>query len=214
MSVQIADIIQEHIQERLAGIHTAIPGKIQSYEAPSKKAEVALMMKQKYQDRELPYPVVSGVPVIFPGSADAQVSFPLKKGDGCLLICSERSLDEYLASGRAEVPADSRRFSLTDAVCVPGLFSFSSPGLPGATDRLQIKYKDAELALTDAGEITLNGDSKSFVTHAELDAALQTFIASLNTHTHPTPSGPSSVPTAPMSIDISAAGTITIKTGG
>lgn len=53
--------------------------------------------------------------------------------------------------------------------------------------------------------VEIGGASKDVVTHAELNTALQNFITSLNTHTHPTPSGPSSAPTAPMSLDISSA---------
>lgn len=65
------------------------------------------------------------------------------------------------------------------------------------------------------GTIELNGSSKTFVTHAELNTALQNFITALNLHTHPTAAiGPPSPPTAPMSINISSAATTTIKTGG
>jgi phage baseplate assembly protein gpV len=67
----------------------------------------------------------------------------------------------------------------------------------------------------DAESVAVNGDSKAFVTHAELDAALQAFMQALNLHTHPTAaSGPPSPPTVSMSLDISGAATTTVKTGG
>jgi len=73
----------------------------------------------------------------------------------------------------------------------------------------------ATIKLDTDGNIEINGDSKRFVTYAELNTALQTFKTALNLHTHPTAAtGPPSPPTAPMSIDISAAETTTIKTGG
>lgn len=73
----------------------------------------------------------------------------------------------------------------------------------------------ARIDLTTLGEVKINGDSKTFVTHAELNTALQNFITALNTHTHPTAAtGPPSPPTVPLSIDISAAETTTVKTGG
>ncbi|MGD9678181.1 MAG: hypothetical protein AB7V16_07430 [Vulcanibacillus sp.] len=66
-----------------------------------------------------------------------------------------------------------------------------------------------------ADSIELNGNSKQFVTHAELDSALQTFINALNLHTHPTAgSGPPSPPTSPLSINITSAKTTTVVTGG
>ncbi len=65
------------------------------------------------------------------------------------------------------------------------------------------------------GNISMNGDTKAFVTHTELDTALQTFITALNTHVHATAgTGTPSPPVTPLSLDISAAETTTIKTGG
>lgn len=67
-----------------------------------------------------------------------------------------------------------------------------------------------------SGEIDLNGDSKFFVTHAELKTALDLFATNGITHTHNvtavgSPTGPAiGFPT----FDIAAAKTTTIKTGG
>jgi len=72
------------------------------------------------------------------------------------------------------------------------------------------------IAKTDASAIELNGNTKAFVTHAELNTALQTFITALNLHVHTGagPGNPTTPPVTPMSVDISAAATTTIKTGG
>lgn len=72
----------------------------------------------------------------------------------------------------------------------------------------------ARIDLDTAGNIDLNGNGRTLVTHAELDAALQTFISALNLHTHPDPvSGTSGPPTSPMSLDITAAEASTVRTG-
>lgn len=75
----------------------------------------------------------------------------------------------------------------------------------------------AQLKLDNDGNILLNGDSKTFVTHAELDSALQGLITYLNGHAHSgvtTGGGTSGPPASPTSLDISAAETTTVKTGG
>ena len=71
-------------------------------------------------------------------------------------------------------------------------------------------------AINAKEKIKLNGDAKQFVTWAELNAALNQFVTLLNTHVHTcaAPSSPSSPPVAPMTIDISAAKTTTVVTGG
>jgi hypothetical protein len=77
--------------------------------------------------------------------------------------------------------------------------------------------KDAGTLVITAPEIHLNGDSKTFVTFAELDSALSSFKTALDTHVHSgvtTGPGSSGPPASPFTIDISAAETSTIKTGG
>ena len=65
-------------------------------------------------------------------------------------------------------------------------------------------------------KIELNGNSKQLVTWAELNTALNNLIVLLNTHTHTcaAPSSPSSPPVTPMTINIGAAKTTTVVTGG
>jgi len=71
---------------------------------------------------------------------------------------------------------------------------------------------EAGVLKTTAKTIELNGNSKQFVTWTELNTALQTFLGLLNAHTHT--SAGAGAPTTPMVLDISAAKTTTIKTGG
>jgi phage gp45-like len=69
----------------------------------------------------------------------------------------------------------------------------------------------------DGTAIELNGNSKRFVTYSELNTALQLLITALNTHVHTgvtTGPGSSGSPATPLTLDISASETTTIKTGG
>lgn len=88
-----------------------------------------------------------------------------------------------------------------------------------------IVYDDEskELSITGPAKITvkgdaieLNGNTKKFVTHAELNTALQTFINTLMLHVHTSasPGSPTTPPTSPITLDISNSATTTIKTGG
>lgn len=74
----------------------------------------------------------------------------------------------------------------------------------------------SRIDLDVAGNIDLNGNGKTFVTHAELDSALQSFITALNSHVHTSggSGSPTSSPVTPLSVDISAATTTTIRTDG
>ena len=62
------------------------------------------------------------------------------------------------------------------------------------------------------GNIEINGDSKSFVTYAELNTALQSLVTAINTTFGTKLDGGGT--TGALSLDISAAETTTVKTGG
>jgi len=75
----------------------------------------------------------------------------------------------------------------------------------------------AMVRLKPDGNIDMNGDSKTLVTHAELDSALQGLVSYINSHTHSgvsTGSGASGPPSAPGTLDISAAEAVTLRTDG
>jgi hypothetical protein len=64
------------------------------------------------------------------------------------------------------------------------------------------------LLLNSSGEIHASGSSKSGVTYAELNSAIQTFISALNSHVHTgvePGAGASGTPTIAMSLNISSA---------
>ena len=64
----------------------------------------------------------------------------------------------------------------------------------------------------DGTSIQLNGSSKEFVTHAELDTALQSMVTAINAALATKKDEPGSPGT--VTLDISAAKTTTVKTGG
>lgn len=64
-------------------------------------------------------------------------------------------------------------------------------------------------------DIEFNGNTKRFVTYAELNSAITTFMAALLLHTHPDPvAGNTGTVNQALTFDISASETQTIKTGG
>ncbi len=160
MRQKFYDVLKTAFESFVGNIHTCIPGQIESYNSAQKKASVKPLIKKRIDNVDVSYPVISDVPVIFPGSSDTAIVFPLSKNDGCLILFSETSLENFLSSRGGEVdPGDARKFSLTDAVCIPGLFSFSSPGKTGGATGLEIIYKGSKVVINDTGITLTTGDA-------------------------------------------------------
>jgi len=70
----------------------------------------------------VPLPAIANVPVAFPkgGLGLYSITWPLISGDEVVLVMSDRSMDEWKSTGLPEnIPVDSRRFDLTDAIAFP-----------------------------------------------------------------------------------------------
>lgn len=123
MLQEFVQAINDSIKKEIRGIHTAMPGKIVSFDSGKMLATVLPVMKFKKPDGEtIDYPQITGVPVVFPQAAGQQctIAFPVKAGDGCLVVIAEQSLDYWMYD--QETPTDLA-FDMTNAICIPGLFT-------------------------------------------------------------------------------------------
>lgn len=91
--------LENLMQQKIGSIHTCLPGIVLSFDASTCLASVKSTLK-KYtaDDRVLEYPVIDGVPVFMPHAGAAQITYPVKPGDSCLIVFSERSIDEWLGA--------------------------------------------------------------------------------------------------------------------
>lgn len=140
-----------------------MPGKIQSYDATNQKAVVIPQLHRKLADGRIErVPVLNDVPVIWPRSGGAFMTFPVSAGDGCLLVFCERSLDEWKANGGEVVPQDPRAHALSDAVAIMGFSPFNGPSNGGSDVLLQmggssVRLSGSKITLS-ASEVEINGN--------------------------------------------------------
>ena len=151
----VSKVVDSHINE----LHTAVPAEIVSvnYEDCTvdvlPKAKLTLTSGQVFD-----YPQINCVPVLFPcgTNKDAVIVYPIQKGDGCLLVFSEQSLDYWKSSG---VTSSELKFSLSNAIAIPGLFAKPSSDIVEAakTKSIIIRNGDAKISLSK-DKITIKGD--------------------------------------------------------
>ncbi len=140
------DVVGLVVDSRIAGIHTALPGKVMEYEYETQKARIQPLVKKRYRDgRVESLPVVDSVPVIWPrttGVDNAAISFtfPVRKDDLCLLVFAERALENWLMAGGEQDPGDPRKHDLTDAVAIMGLSPFSLDSRAENNDDVLLTY--------------------------------------------------------------------------
>lgn len=154
---------------RISNVRVAMPGEVTKYDAATQKAEVQPLLKHPLPDgKSESLPVITDVPVIWPRAGKALLSFPLSKGDGVLLVFTDRSLDEWTSDGGQVCPEDPRTHDLNDAVAIPGLYPFNERSDADPEDVL-LKFGDTELRIepsgnfevkTKAGYLRIGADGK------------------------------------------------------
>lgn len=135
----VLDVVDKALTARLRNTHVALPARIEGYDAATQKARVLPLVKgwKRAPDgtrSAVQLPVISAVPVVFPGAGGFRLTFPVEVGDSVLLVFSDYSLDRWLKEGGAVDPIDERTHNLSDAICIPGLRDFGHPLTSAPTD--------------------------------------------------------------------------------
>lgn len=150
--------IETTVLTLLTSVHTSLPGRIETYDFSKQRATVKPLIKKKFLDETiLELPILTNVPVVFPRTKQSGITFPLERGDGVLLIFSERSLERWKASGREVEPGDPRKFDLSDGIAIPGLFSFADANLATNNKDLEIHHNGFKIVIKEDGKVQLLG---------------------------------------------------------
>lgn len=184
-----AEALDAFVSSYTSRIRVALPASVQAYNAATQRCDVQPLIQDGYYDStntRIPerLPVITGVPVVFPGAGGFRVTFPVAVGDVVLLVFSSSSLDKWLAGNGAEVdPIDDRRHHITDAVAIPGLRA--APLGTAAPSTMSMGKDGGPTIEVSATDVQIGG-SNALVTQAQF----------LN-HTHATAgTGPPTPPTA------------------
>ena len=168
-----------------------------------------------YNGDSLKATVTNNVEVLTVCGVGFSFKFDIKKGDKVLLLGLKdyiKKVEEVSAATETNVYMHYSRETLKAIpMCV-----FNEDA------KVKIEVEGGTLKATTDKKIELNGNDKQFVTWQELDDALQQLWTSIQSHTHPaqvntgTGSGTAaaSVDLQSVTLDISAAKTKTVVTGG
>lgn len=192
MSMQSA--LDSYMAGALSSVHTALPGKVVSYDEGKHRAKVKPATRMLMDNGvKIELPELLDVPVIFPSAKSFDLEFPLDKDDGVLLIFQELDISEWKADESTPTAATSSRFNLDSAIAVPGMFPKKQTG------KARI-YVDKNGILTwEAKKIVFKGQ---IVFEDDVIARKDVYVGvgvgpgvSVTQHIHPTAVGPTSPPT-------------------
>ncbi|MGK3134884.1 Gp138 family membrane-puncturing spike protein [Pantoea trifolii] len=106
-------------------LRVSLPGIIESFDPIACTCTVQPALKGQTADElgnltSAPLPLLVDVPVIFPRGGGCTITFPVKAGDECLVVFSDRCIDFWWQSGGVQEPVDPRQHDLSDAFAIVG----------------------------------------------------------------------------------------------
>lgn len=181
-----AKVLQQAIETRVCEIHTAMPGRIVSYDSSKQTATVQPEFKRKFINGELvDIPPITGVPVVMPRAGKSFISLPLNAGDSVLIVFSERSLEKWKKNGGTVDPSgENRKHDYSDAYAIPGGYPTSKAAKMDSKNLLIVNDK-AKITLDGGGKFKLEKDGGDEI----IDLLVQV-IDTLSTTTTNTMLGP------------------------
>jgi phage gp45-like len=157
MSKGQAEIINDLMQKISNSIRVAMPASVESYDFKTQKADIKIDMQELYQNEtSLDYPVLSGVPVIFPRCGGASITMPIVRGDTCLVMFLDRDSTSWLLGGKNTKPKSMRSHHLSDAVAIMGLSPFTSKSPAKNNTDMLISFDGSFITLKPKGTIDIH----------------------------------------------------------
>lgn len=167
MNITFAEALQRIVNTFLfENCNTVVPAIVER-QNDNFRIECTPALNRKYPDGSiLEYKPIVNVPLVYPRTRQAIFRLPkLQRGDTVLVLFAQKALDTWLSSsdGSKVSPDDPRRFDITDAIAIPGLYPFpvNDPS-PESIDNLEIKFGDSFFILKPDGSCNIEAGGCTF----------------------------------------------------
>ena len=168
----------ELVQKVFSTLKVAMPGVIESFDPDSVTASIRPAIKGydggKEDDGWIELPLLVDVPVIFPRGGGCTLTFPVKAGDECLVIFSDRCIDFWWQNGGIQEPVDPRMHDLSDAFAIVGPQSQAHKIGGISTSAAQLRTDDGaafvevaaghDITVKTPGKLTASADGGTEIT--------------------------------------------------
>lgn len=175
------ELFQRMMNASNVNLRVAMPGIIESFDAALQTATVQVAIRERVllagNETWTEVPLLVDVPVLFPRAGGYAITFPVKRGDECLVIFADCCYDAFWQSGGVQNQVDRRRHDLSDGMAI--VSGISQPkrlsGVSGAGLQIRNDAGDAVIEVSgnsiniNAGRVNLGPnttiDGRSFLNH-------------------------------------------------
>jgi hypothetical protein len=158
----IASLLELHKREVMSQTNCHQVGEIVSFDAGKQTAEVKIKMLKMINGELKSYPIIVDCPCVVLCGGEGRITFPIRQGDGCLVLFNDKDLDNWYASGQEMAPRTDRAHSFTDAMAIVGVHNLQNCFSDYLTSGTELKYGSSTIKLEE-NKVTITDGSASVV---------------------------------------------------
>lgn len=184
---KLYDVLQQLKTQMLISLNCVKVGKITAFYPATNTVDVQILFQRVMKNGGVSsYPKLQGCPVITMQGGGAALQLPIAAGDQCLVLFSDRNLDNWYLNGNEQPPIDGRLHDLSDGIALVGMNWKSDDTIPTASTteaRLILSDGTTKVGL-ESGKITVQNASENLLTVlGNLTTAVSDLITVLNSLT-------------------------------
>lgn len=126
----LKDLLDLYQKQTLLNFNCHHLATIQSFDSSKQTVQVTINYKrtyfqfqsetQKYVSILVDYPIIADCPIIILGGGPCRITFPISKGDQCILLFNDRDIDNWFQGSTTSANQSPRLHSFSDAIALIG----------------------------------------------------------------------------------------------
>lgn len=153
----LKQIVDERIGLKNERLNTFIPARIVSYDNKKQTVTVRPVMYESDKDGvSRKFADIASVPVVFPSAGGGSLTFPIKAGDDCVVLFSQRDFSGWWVTNKVPSQSPTQRYhDYNDAIAIVGLTSKNN-SLEASTENVELTFEDSSGSMLS--KITMKPD--------------------------------------------------------
>jgi len=146
-----------------ANLRVAMPGIIESFNSKEQTVKVRCAIRERItnEQQEIKFveiPILLDVPIIMQRAGGFVTTFPISKGDECIVIFSDLCINAWWSLGGVQNIEEYRRHDFSDAFAILGPTSQPKKVSNYSTTNFEIRNENPALAEESKISMSPNGD--------------------------------------------------------
>lgn len=141
LTPDITSLLELYFDRKLSGMNCLKIGTIESFDASAHSASISINYRRRFDDDSYKeYPLLVDCPCMILTGGEGHLTFPIAKGDTCLILFNDSDIDQWFSTGQVVAPNSNRVHDIADGIAIVGIRSMINVISGYKTDGVRLKH--------------------------------------------------------------------------